>query len=431
MDEQILVSPLGLSPGAVSGVAFGLQRGVNTDEGLVTYPISRVVTLGTSNPRVREAAGYLAALFAQADIRFEPDYIPQPELRQEDDSVGTFVARLGTVLEAASKAGDVVHVAITGGRSGMGALAALATSLYGADHLWHLWVTEEIELKGRIGELPQPFDMHNIYLNPPPGQYELVELPFLNMRPLHPILWDYYRQEALATDDSLVEALLQGNFIRTAGIQMADIFPAGATLRHKREVAAMTQSSNVRGPDQQQQLVRILQQAGLVDVRASERLQRILLLDLPPSEVLGIARFEEVDGSFWHYLKSRERVVREVVAAGKRPVSRSQLLQNLGEAFDGEELKTLCFDLKVDYDDLAGAGKRDKARELVGYMERRGRLPELVVFADKKRPHMNWFDDTLGEISEQAITEADLFLLYGLQMWLNYRGYGQRMHASL
>ena len=56
----------------------------------------------------------------------------------------------------------------------------------------------------------------------------------------------------------------------------------------------------------------------------------------------------------------------------------TQLREKVIRYFDEEELRTLCGDLGVDYDDLRGEGKAAKAREFVNYLERRGRLPELV-----------------------------------------------------
>jgi hypothetical protein len=50
-----------------------------------------------------------------------------------------------------------------------------------------------------------------------------------------------------------------------------------------------------------------------------------------------------------------------------------EMLNRLGE----QELRTLCFALGVNYDDLPPGGRADKARELVLYCERRSRLPAL------------------------------------------------------
>lgn len=59
--------------------------------------------------------------------------------------------------------------------------------------------------------------------------------------------------------------------------------------------------------------------------------------------------------------------------------SASQLLQFIIDRFNKEELRTLCWELGVDYDDLRGEGKTAKALELVTYMQRRNRLHELAA----------------------------------------------------
>lgn len=68
----------------------------------------------------------------------------------------------------------------------------------------------------------------------------------------------------------------------------------------------------------------------------------------------------------------------------------AQLRQNLVEHFDLEELRTLCSDLGVDYDGLRGEGKIAKARELVEYLDRTGRIPELVGICVRLRPNVTW-----------------------------------------
>lgn len=70
----------------------------------------------------------------------------------------------------------------------------------------------------------------------------------------------------------------------------------------------------------------------------------------------------------------------------------TQLRQNLVNYFDEDELRTLCSDLRVDYEDLPGQGKSGKARGLVAFLERHGYLPELVKTCSQQRPHVSWED---------------------------------------
>jgi len=53
-------------------------------------------------------------------------------------------------------------------------------------------------------------------------------------------------------------------------------------------------------------------------------------------------------------------------------------------------LTTLGFDLGVDYENLSGQGKADKARELVDHMKRYERLADLVRMGRQARPDVPW-----------------------------------------
>jgi hypothetical protein len=72
-------------------------------------------------------------------------------------------------------------------------------------------------------------------------------------------------------------------------------------------------------------------------------------------------------------------------------------LTNLGELrqilttyFNDEELRTLCQDINVDYDNLRGDGKEAKARELVALLNREDRILDLVRMASQQRPNAPW-----------------------------------------
>lgn len=64
---------------------------------------------------------------------------------------------------------------------------------------------------------------------------------------------------------------------------------------------------------------------------------------------------------------------------------RRHLRKTLCDRFSQEELRTLCFDLCIDYDNLSGEGKEAKARELVAYLERRGELEHLIAAVRRER----------------------------------------------
>jgi len=67
---------------------------------------------------------------------------------------------------------------------------------------------------------------------------------------------------------------------------------------------------------------------------------------------------------------------------------RQRLFQALSSYFSDGELRDLCFELGVVYDDLAGERHRDKARELVIYAWRRNQLVELEEAVRRARPHV-------------------------------------------
>ncbi len=66
------------------------------------------------------------------------------------------------------------------------------------------------------------------------------------------------------------------------------------------------------------------------------------------------------------------------------------LREQLASTFNLGELKTLCFDLQIPYDDLPGDRLDDKTRELVLYCQRRALLPQLVRRCQALRSNIVW-----------------------------------------
>ncbi len=64
-----------------------------------------------------------------------------------------------------------------------------------------------------------------------------------------------------------------------------------------------------------------------------------------------------------------------------------QLRALITRYFNDSELRDLCFDLGIDYENLGGDNKTAKARELVGYGLRHGRLAELEAACRRLRPN--------------------------------------------
>jgi hypothetical protein len=113
---------------------------------------------------------------------------------------------------------------------------------------------------------------------------------------------------------------------------------------------------------------------------------------------------------------------------GNGSFSSSELLLLLTRAFNEEELKTLAFELGVDYDSLPADGKSGKARELVSYFERRSQLPLLVAAVRNARPFLNttYSPQRVLELQSEILSEAGdtvrsafVELTYQVEAYLN------------
>lgn len=71
-------------------------------------------------------------------------------------------------------------------------------------------------------------------------------------------------------------------------------------------------------------------------------------------------------------------------------VTMPQIRTFIVQHYNDSELRDLCFELGIDYENLPGGGKADKARELVAHCNRRGRLAELVELCRSQRPTAPW-----------------------------------------
>jgi len=76
-------------------------------------------------------------------------------------------------------------------------------------------------------------------------------------------------------------------------------------------------------------------------------------------------------------------------------------------------LRTLCFNLRVNYQDLPGDARADKARELIEYLERHDSVHELVRVGTLLRPDITWetpFSPVPPQPKEYAVTDPDLLI---------------------
>ena len=74
------------------------------------------------------------------------------------------------------------------------------------------------------------------------------------------------------------------------------------------------------------------------------------------------------------------------------PGNRRDLYTILTSLFEEAELADICFALKINYEDIPGNRRSDKARELILHLERHQRLEDLPPILAKMRPNAKWGD---------------------------------------
>ncbi|MCP4362457.1 MAG: hypothetical protein GY796_31000 [Chloroflexi bacterium] len=84
-------------------------------------------------------------------------------------------------------------------------------------------------------------------------------------------------------------------------------------------------------------------------------------------------------------------------------VTPPQLHKFLIEYFSLGELRTMCFELSIPYEDLGGDGKSAKALSLVQYAQRRGQYDTVVSHVQAQRPTISIADGT----GDTAVTPTD------------------------
>ena len=88
------------------------------------------------------------------------------------------------------------------------------------------------------------------------------------------------------------------------------------------------------------------------------------------------------------YLATRAAYASAPSPARFTPEFVARLRRVVAQGFDQAELKDIAFDLDVEYDDLPGETHRDKVRELTAYLDRHGRVADLVAYLRVHRPEL-------------------------------------------
>lgn len=73
----------------------------------------------------------------------------------------------------------------------------------------------------------------------------------------------------------------------------------------------------------------------------------------------------------------------------------------LAERFTADELRDLALALGIDYDDIPGKTRINKAGELPAYLNRRGQIGKLLEAGPKVRPDIDWAT-ALGQVAQEV-----------------------------
>ena len=192
--------------------------------------------------------------------------------------------------------------------------------------------------------------------------------------------WQREIPKAVRASDVVIVCLSRGSITKAGYVQreikfaldVADEQPEGAIFL----IPAKLEECEV--PDRLSRW----QWVNLYEAKGYERLMRALRTR---AEALGIS-LSPVQAQPAYTPHPVEPVSRE---QPERLPDRAELRQKLAEHFNKEELRTLCFDLGIEHENLPDT-KDGMARELVAYCERHGRIPELVAACQRLRPRVAW-----------------------------------------
>ena len=104
---------------------------------------------------------------------------------------------------------------------------------------------------------------------------------------------------------------------------------------------------------------------------------------------------------------------------------RIRLRNLLSKLFSLDELKTLAFDLEIDFEELGGETKSAKVREFILYSERLHLLESLITRAEHYRPQIHWrrvntYDARCPYLGLSSFTEEDASFFFGREEITNH-----------
>lgn len=132
---------------------------------------------------------------------------------------------------------------------------------------------------------------------------------------------------------------------------------------------------------------------GIADAEAWLPIAQALGHEIPSIDFLAgvCAAFQGNPSNILKFIRLQPRTAVSAQPGQTVSINRVYLRQQMTTLFDLQDLRVLCFDLDVDYENIGESGrKEDKVIGLITFMQRRGRLPELVSLLRMMRPNVEW-----------------------------------------
>ena len=86
---------------------------------------------------------------------------------------------------------------------------------------------------------------------------------------------------------------------------------------------------------------------------------------------------------------------------GQSPTWRARLRKALMDHFSESDIKSLCFDLTIDYEQLSGENKTEKVISLIAYCDQTDTIPQLIQWCSRHRPNVAWDEIEAAAIQEE------------------------------
>lgn len=78
-------------------------------------------------------------------------------------------------------------------------------------------------------------------------------------------------------------------------------------------------------------------------------------------------------------------------------MSKKNIQKKIEEHFDLSEIKEICFNLDIEFENLSGTTRKEKSIELVEYFHKHNKLQKLIDYCIQQRPLVNWGSKTLSQ----------------------------------